>query len=156
MPLSVGQRDEFRVEGGPLGLTEGQLSLEVLNLQQGTNAHLIQVSLERTGLLGSERKIWSVRQDAAGTHVDGRPFLPWQAAPGQQWPSQSGTATLEEREDLVLPSGPAKQCWRVRFDEPGSKATRWWFAPGCGLVQAEFDAFGSTVVARHERRRAMR
>jgi hypothetical protein len=156
MPLAVGQRDEFRVQGGPLGFAEGQLSLEVLNLQQGLNAIVIQVALERTGLLGSDRKIWSVRQDAAGTHVDGRPFLPWQAIQGQRWASQSGTATLEDREDMILPSGPAKQCWRVRFDEPGSKATRWWFAPGRGLVQAEFKALGSSVVARHDRRLKVR
>ncbi|MEB3236028.1 MAG: hypothetical protein VKO64_00185 [Candidatus Sericytochromatia bacterium] len=152
MPLPAGQRDTFVVEGGPLGLAQGGLELEVLERQARDGGLDVRAAFVRTGLLGAERKEWIVRMDASGMRVDGKPFLPWRARPGDRWEAQAGSAILEDFEDLQVPSGHASKVWRVRFTEPGQPDTRWWFAPGRGLVQAEFSALGSTVVALHSRR----
>lgn len=155
MPLPAGQRDTFVVDGGPLSLAQGTVELEVLHRQARDGGLDVRAAFVRTGLFGSDRREWAVRMDARGMHVDDRPFLPWSASPGDRWASQSGSAVLEDFEDLRVPSGLARGTWRVRFTEPGLPDTRWWFAPGRGLVQAEFSALGSTVVARHSRRQQL-
>jgi hypothetical protein len=69
-------------------------------------------------------------------------FMPTQLALHQRWDVETGEGTgqaeVEAVEDVTVPAGRFKDCWRVRYLNPANQTDMTlWMAPRQGLVQAD-------------------
>lgn len=156
-PPAPGPSDTFpdAFSGGPMVFTprtrytyevkaiNGLLPLGVLELRVERfvpQAHAIRLGVETSQIVWGIRdaRTYEVEVDADWIYADGKPFLPQRATPGLGWPSIEGQAGFVRYEDVDSPAGKFRACWRVAYFQGSGEPSLFWFAPGKGLVRAEF------------------
>jgi hypothetical protein len=125
----------------------GDLSLQIRRFTRrgGRVALEVETGYSVLGIPGT--RTWPLEVDADWISVDGKPMLPQRSAPGMAWPSINGLARFVAFEDVETPIGLFRSSWRIVYVDGNGEAGTFWFAPGLGLVKAEFTLSGTRVMA---------
>ncbi len=121
---------------------QGRMELTVQRFEPKNQGFELEVESRFTVGWLSGNQAWKARVDEDWIQVDGKPMMPQRATPGMYWPSINGKARLIGLERVETEVATFPGCWKVLYVEDHGEPTEAWFAPGVGLVKAQFTVAG--------------
>ena len=152
-PLLAGARYDYDAHfglGGPR-MFDGSATLSVLDAYAVGGREVDQVGLVSRYMGRTRRDLYTFVQEDGWVGLAERgpdqpvtAFLPDLPTTGQRWVVHtgegSGDAVLEGREDVTVPAGTFKGCYRVGYLNAKARTRMTlWLAAGTGLVRARVD-----------------